>query len=172
VFIDNYIELSLDEIDDTGLGGGGPDGVADWGVSPLARRVFRIQPPIVGVSFALDGLKLNRPAFAPDRGDTLRFSVSLDKQLDPGNPIDQIRQVTMGAQVFDMQGKRVRDLYRTNAFETGSQARPALQPNDPAYDKWDGRDEEGRIVPPGIYVLRVTIDPNVSRYTRSFVVVR
>lgn len=172
VFIDNYLTLSLDEVDDTGLGGGGPDGVADWGVSPVARRTFRIQPPILGLRFAVDGLKLNRPAFAPDRGDTLRFSISLDKELDAGNPLDQIRQVAMGAQIYDMRGKLVRDLYRTSAFENGTQDRPAVDPSDPAYDKWDGRDEEGRIVPAGIYVLRVTIDPNVSRYTRSFVVVR
>ena len=37
---------------------------------------------------------------------------------------------------------------------------------------WDGRDQNGELVPPGIYIMRLVLEPNVSRLTRPVVVVR
>jgi len=168
VYIDNYAEIELDRVDDTGAGFGGPDGVADWGVEPASRVTFRFQPPIVALRFALDrrlGITFDRPAFRPDLGERIRFHTQLDQQLDPANPVDQIRDFDFTANIFDLNGRFIRNLFL-------SQTRSALTPDDPAADQWDGRDEQGRIVPAGIYVLRTVIEPNLSRATRAFVVVR
>lgn len=168
VFIDNYAVIDLDRNDDTGAGLGGPDGVADWGVSPRSRVSFRFRPPIAALRFALDrtsGITFDRPAFRPDLGERIRFRTRLDQPLDPSNPIDQIRNYNFTANIFDLNGRFVRNLFL-------SQTRSAVAPDDPVADTWDGRDEQGRIVPAGIYVLRTVIEPNLSRATRAFVVVR
>lgn len=168
VFLDNYAIIDLDRQDDTGAGLGGPDGVADWDVEPRSRVSFRFQPPIAALRFALDnevGLTLDRPAFRPDLGERIRFRTRLDQRLDPANPVDRIRNFNFTANIFDLNGRFVRNLFV-------SQTRSALTPDDEAADTWDGRDEQGRIVPAGIYVLRTVIEPNLSRATRAFVVVR
>lgn len=168
VFIDNYAIIDLDQQDDTGAGFGGPDGVADWGVEPSSRITFRFQPPIAALRFALDrasGITFDRPAFRPDVGERIRFHTRLDQRLNPADPIDQIRNFNFTANIFDLNGRFVRNLFV-------SQTRSALTPDDAAADSWDGRDDQGRIVPAGIYVLRTVIEPNLSRATRAFVVVR
>jgi hypothetical protein len=165
VVIDNYAIIDLDRVDDTGRGNGGPDGVADWGVEPKSRVTFRFQPPVAPLSFALAELELDRPAFRPDFGEQLRFRTRLDKQLDPDNVVDQIRNFSYSANIFDLNGRFVRNLYL-------NQTRSGLAPDDAGWDVWDGRDDRGRIVSPGIYVLRTVIEPGASRATRAFVVVR
>jgi hypothetical protein len=165
VFIDNYAIVDLDRDDDTGIGGGGPDGVADWGVEPKTRITFRYRPPVVSLRFAVNEVVLDRPAFAPDRGERVRFSVQLDKRLSPDDPVNQVRTFNLTANIFDMRGRFIRNLYI-------SQTRSALTPSDPAADSWDGRDERGNLVPPGIYVIRAVIEPNLSRALKSVVVVR
>jgi len=62
-------------------------------------------------------------------------------------------------------GEKVRTLYRLDA-------RSASDPLDPAMDRWYGRDDGGRLVPGGIYVLRVVLEPDADRKTRSFTVLR
>lgn len=165
VLLDNYALLDLDRNDDTGLGAGGPDGVADWGVSPTTRVTFRYPPPVPALRFAVRALQVDRPAFAPDRGERTHFVFELDRRLNPADPIDQARKFRFTAEVYDLRGRRVRAMF------TG-QERQALTPLDASQDTWDGRDDRGRIVPPGIYVLRTVIEPNLSRSLRSVVVVR
>ncbi len=165
VFLDNWAIVDLDRNDDTGLGAGGPDGVADWNVAPESRITFRYRPPVVALRFSLADVRFDRPAFAPDRGERLGFRVDLQPPLDPTDPVDQQRKFNLTANVFDLRGRFVRNLYV-------SQARFALESHDATADVWDGRDEKGELVPPGIYVLRTVIEPNLSRATRSFVVVR
>jgi hypothetical protein len=170
-YLDNYVEIPLDERDDTGLGHGGPDGIADWGVAPAARRTFKYPVPIVGVRFSLSTLEVNRPAFAPDRGEQVQFRFRMVPPLDPTDPLAALRTVDVSANVFDLRGNWVRNLYlasRRNAL-------PEICAgclSDPALDTWDGRDQDGRIVPPGIYVIRSVIEPNLSRQSRAVVVVR
>lgn len=165
VFIDNWAIVEIDRNDDTGLGAGQPDGVADWGVAPRSRVSFRYRPPVVALRFALTDVTLDRPAFAPDRGERLRFRMAFEPPLDSANPVDQQRKVNLTANVFDLRGRFVRNLYI-------SQQRFALDAASTDFDTWDGRDERGERVPPGVYVLRTVIEPNLSRATRSFVVVR
>ena len=165
VLLDNYAIVDLDRNDDTGLGNGGPDGIADWNVEPKSRVTFRYQPPITPLRFALRAIDFDRPAFAPDRGDRIHFTVELDKKLNPNSALDRARTVNLTASVFDLHGGFVRNLYL-------NVTRPAVAPSDAAQDLWDGRDERGRIVPAGIYILRSVIEPSLSRETRAFVVVR
>ncbi|MCE9626493.1 MAG: hypothetical protein K8R56_01075, partial [Candidatus Eisenbacteria bacterium] len=79
--------------------------------------------------------------------------------------VNQVRTFNLTANVYDLRGRLVRGLYT-------SQTRGALTPSDANADTWDGRDDRGRIVPPGIYVIRTVIEPNLSRALRSVVVVR
>ena len=166
--IDNYAIVDLDRNDDTGLGHGGPDGIPDWGVRPLDRISFRFPPPIVPLLFCIRDVTLDRPALLPDRGEHLRFHVQIEPAPNASDPNNTARKLQMSAYVYDLRGRIVRTLYQ-------NQTRPVLDPNDASYrdsDAWDGRNQDGAIVPPGIYVLRVVTEPGVCRTLRSFVVVR
>jgi hypothetical protein len=179
VYVDDFAEIALDLKDDTGLGRGGPDGIPDWDVAPTSRSEagrfrFKYPVPIVGVRFAVDDLEFDRPAFAPDRGEDIAFRFAVTPPVSPTDPlaIAGARTVDVTANVFDLRGRFVRNLYiadRRSALPTPSEP---FDPSRPALDRWDGRDADGRAVPPGIYVLRLVIEPNLSRQTRSMVVVR
>jgi hypothetical protein len=121
--------------------------------------------PIVSVRFGLAELEFNRPAFTPDTGERVHFRFGVTPPVAPDDPLAGSRTVDLSANVFDLRGRFVRNLYIYDR-------RSALDPGDPALDVWDGRDEAGRIVAPGVYVLRLVIEPNLSRQTRSLVVVR
>jgi hypothetical protein len=169
VQIDNYAIVDLDQADDTGMGAGRPDGIPDWGIKPVTRISFRYPPPIEAQRFALKDLTISRPVIAPDRGERVRFHARVVPPLNPGLPVDRSRKVTTSANVYDLAGHQVRQLYTqwtTLAlhFDEDLDSFPAAQ--------WDGRDNSGRIVPAGIYILRVVIDQNIDRATRSIVVVR
>jgi hypothetical protein len=172
VYIDNFAEIALDLKDDTGLGHGGPDGIPDWNVGPCDRAEsgrfrFKLQVPIVSVRFGLADLEFSRPAFAPDRGERLHFRFQLTPPMDSTNLLDRSRAVELSANVFDIRGRFVRNLY---IYDRRS-ATAVTESQGPG-DIWDGRDASGRIVAPGVYVLRLVIEPNLSRQTRSVVVVR
>lgn len=59
--------------------------------------------------------------------------------------INASREVTVS--VFDLSGRRLRRLNETRPQATGRYAIP-----------WDGTDERGEIVPPGIYLARIEVD--------------
>lgn len=164
VYVDNWAIIDLDRNDDTGLGHGGPDGVADWGVSPHSRVSFRVRPPFPGKQFSVSKVDFERPAFRPDLGEHLRYSFPLNELVDPNDPVDDFRKVKVTAKIFDVRGRLVR------AFPES--ARTARHPLDESADQWDGRDATGRIVPAGIYVLRLTVTGSSKRAAGSFVVVR
>lgn len=169
IVLDNYASIELDRNDDTGLGLGGPDGVPDWDVSPRERVTFRYQPPITAVRFSIGDLSLDRPAFRPDLGDGMRFFVRLDPPLDPDEPIDLARRAVFSANVYDASGRWVRNLFLNKNVQA---INASEELNASGLARWDGRDETGRRVEPGIYILRVTIEPNLDRATRALVVVR
>lgn len=165
VQIDNYALVQLDELDDTGLGGGGPDGVADWGIQPKARTTFKFQPPLDPECLSVAEFVVDRPAFAPDRGELTHFSFRVDPPVDLSDPRTASRLISLTAGVYDASGRAVRSLY-------SQQTRSAATPVDPVFDVWDGRDDQGAIVHAGVYVLRLVVDPNRDRVTRPVVVVR
>jgi hypothetical protein len=168
-FIDNYAEIDLDRNDDTGLGGGGPDGIADWDVEPSSRVTFRFPPPILGLRFCISDIQMDRPVLLPDLGERIRFKLQIDPQPDPSDPNNLVRGVTTSAYIYDLRGRAVRTLY-------AGVSRPVLDVNWAAvhdqYDWWDGRDDHGTIVPPGVYVLRVVTGQGTCRALRSFAVIR
>lgn len=186
VVIDNFAIVSLDEQADR-PGFAGPDSVADFGATPLARVSYRpgFEPPIIPVRLDIDDVVLERPAFKPDLGDVVRFDVSLDPRLDASDPANLARTVVLSAVVYDLRGRRVRRLY-TNSTRSaidptaGCLISPGLCDADPlepddecsCIDRWDGRDDHGQIVPPGVYILSVQLEPAASRKTRAVVVVR
>lgn len=163
VFIDNWAVIDLDRNDDTGLGNGGPDGIADWNVSPRDRVTFRLRPPFPSKQFAPSRLDLDRPAFRPDLGEKIHWSFRLSPPPNPDDAFDQTRTVNLTVKIYDVRGNVVRTF--TDA------ARSAVTTNSPA-DAWDGRDEQGRIVTPGLYVVRLSILGSPQRPARTFVVVR
>ena len=121
-------------------------------------------------------LRTSMSAVVADRGEKVNFSVVLDKKLSPDDPIAKVRQYNLTANVYDMRGRFIRAIYQgqtRNAVrgQAGDSFWNAATNTD-TRDLWDGRDERGRIVPPGVYVIRTVIEPNLSRALRSVVVVR
>ncbi|MCC6651362.1 MAG: hypothetical protein IT348_09475 [Candidatus Eisenbacteria bacterium] len=164
VFVDNWAIVDLDLLDDTGLGNGGPDGIADWDVSPKLRTSFRVRPPFLSKQFSASQITFDRPAFRPDAGERIRFSFQLDQPVNPNDPADANRVFGITAKIFDVRGRLVRTVV--------DPTRSALDPTNESIDQWDGRDDAGQIVAAGIYVLRLTVTGSTKRATRSFVVVR
>jgi len=169
VIIDNWAIIDLDRNDDTGLGGGGPDGVADWNVDPRDRVSFRFRPPIPAsiartLRFGLGDVALDRKVIRPDYGERVHFGMSLDPAPDPTNDFHQITSVEVRADVYDSRGRFVRNLFPFTA-------RQVLDTGAPALDQWDGRDAYGNPVVPGVYIIRVELK-DVSRVNRAVVVVR
>jgi hypothetical protein len=170
--IDNYAIIDLDR--NTDIQGGavpgppGPDGIPDLGVEPISRVGFRFPPPIFPKSFCVKDIIFDRPALVPDRGGHMRFSLRLEPVPDPLDLNNGARKITMSAYVYDLRGRQVRTLYV-------NQARPVLAASGLAfrdYDVWDGRDQSGAIVPPGVYVVRIITEPGVCRALGAFAVVR
>jgi flagellar hook assembly protein FlgD len=64
--------------------------------------------------------------------------------------ITRAAEVTI--RIFDLSGRRVRELYRSDDLSGHYDAslQPAL--------RWDGTDDDGNLVPPGIYVLWVEVE--------------
>ncbi len=164
VYVDNWAIVSLDELDDTGAGAGGPDGIADWGVSSRGRTTFRVRPPFLAKQFSASDIRFDQPAFRPDLSERIHWSFALDQPVNPDDPADSRRVFGVVAKIFDIRGRVVRTIT--------DNSRSALQPTNPALDQWDGRDESGQVVPGGIYVLRLTVTGSTKRATRSFVVAR
>jgi hypothetical protein len=169
VIVDNWAIIDIDRIDDTGIGAGGPDGVADRDVEPLSRVSFRIQPPILptvarSLRFSLRDVDLSRPVIRPDLGETFTFRVQLDPPPDPANEFHAITGVRVLADIYDLRGRFVRRLLPAASFRV-------LELGSRSLAGWDGRDESGRIVEPGIYVLRVEQE-NLDRVNRAVVVAR
>ncbi|MAF26884.1 MAG: hypothetical protein QF819_00240 [Gemmatimonadota bacterium] len=153
VTIDNYAEIPLD------LDG---DGFCDFGQSVKERVSFLVQPPVRGVRMEIADVAFARSVISPENGGELAFRVRLSPEVPSG---ESFRTVVLSAEVFDRRGKRVKELYRNHE-------RSAADPVSLAMDRWDGRDWDGGIVPGGIYVLRVVIEPETHRFTRAFSVVR
>jgi hypothetical protein len=153
VTVDNWAEVPLD------LDG---DGVVDFGESVRDRSSFRVLPPVRGIRLEIRNIELARPVISPEQGGQLEFSVALSPEV----PQDEdFRSVTLSAEIFNLNGEKVRTLY-------SGDTRSAANPLAPELDCWDGRDERGSIVPGGVYILRLVIEPEANRSTKAFTVVR
>jgi hypothetical protein len=180
VIIDNFASLPLDVQNDTGAGAPGPDGIPDFDVSPRERVSFRFEPPVPCKPLESSTFDLSRPAIAPHRGEVVPFDFEFKLRLDPDDPADRRRIVRVYADVFDLRGRRVRALFPEENRCALDQRDPCRATNPcqvPATaacrDVWDGRDDAGGIVPPGVYVMRVVmVQPFATRLTRPVVVVQ
>lgn len=161
VTIDNYAIVDVDALNNVS-GASGPDGLPDFNVSVKDRTTFLVQPPVLSIRFTFEQLVFDRPAFAPDRGEQVAWTFDVSPKLDPAQAA--LRFAAFTAAIFDMSGKRVRSLYRADRRAT----------NDivSELDRWDGRDDDGQIVPGGIYLLRLVLEPNQVRLIKPLAVVR
>ena len=80
-------------------------------------------------------------AIISPNGDDRNDAVAIDLVLS-----QFAADIAVAVEIFDLSGRRVRQLV--------SQLRPAG-----FYSEiWDGRDEQGALVPPGLYLCRVGVD--------------
>ena len=60
--------------------------------------------------------------------------------------------------IHDLSGRRIRSVVKSGQF------------NGPQLILWDGRDEGGDLVPPGVYMVRLSIDTDTGSDERSLAV--
>jgi len=121
------------------------DGLIDMGVSPRSVVSYAL-PSSENVRSVLPiELTLDRKLFTPDTGEVVRFSASLQ-------PPDYSLPVYLSANIFSSTGRLLRNLYENEPRDLSAGA-------PPVWDEWDGRDNEGRVVPGGIYILALAGGP-------------
>ena len=103
----------------------------------------------------LDVLQIEPPVLTPN-GDGINDNTIV------GIDVFQVRgsNAHISVQVFDLAGVRVRDLSQTAPSPSGRHQIP-----------WDGRDDGGGLVAPGIYIVRagVDVDASTSAYRTGLV---
>ncbi|MDI6807564.1 MAG: hypothetical protein QME66_01095 [Candidatus Eisenbacteria bacterium] len=158
VTLDNFAFISLDW---------NKDGFVDFGVSIRDSINFKVQPPVVGIRLKAGGISLNRNAFSPAAGEMLTFSFDILPRGSSG------RTTAVTAEVYDMSGKRVRQLCE-NSLRDAANPRNDADGIPVTTDVWDGRGEDGHFVPSGIYILRITAGapntPGNNRLKKAFLV--
>ena len=75
----------------------------------------------------------------------LRFIASLD-------PPDYVLPVYLTANVYSSAGELLRNIYQDEPRDLSGGATPVV-------DEWDGRDNQGSLVPGGVYILSVSGGP-------------
>ncbi len=86
--------------------------------------------------------------------DEVRISYTL-LQLTGEAPVD--------ISIYDVLGRRVRGVYRGKERN----GRYAQSGGVYAYKVWDGRDGDGHLVPPGIYVYKITVEADAGSSERA-----
>lgn len=157
VTIDNWAVIPLD------LDGPGslPDGYVDLGADIRARETFRIRPPVKSIRYEIDRIDFNASVISPEQGGRLEFDVA----FTPEPSAEDLRSLSLSAEVFNVAGVRVRTLFAADVCAE-------VNLTDPSTLIWDGRDDRGRIVDGGVYVLRLALEPDLSRKVRALSVVR
>ncbi len=137
------------------------DGLPDLDGVAVSRRVsFLAAPPLFGVRFTISEIVLIRPVVSPEEDLPLEFTFLVDPPSG-----DEFRNVDLTAEVYDLQGQLIKTLYR-------NEQRSIVEYAVPEDDQWDGRDERGEMVPGGIYVLRLVIEPGQNSSNKAFSVIR
>ncbi len=97
-------------------------------------------------------LKADPPIFSPN-GDGVNDQLQVSYIL-----LRALSQVPADLRVYDLAGRPVRHLQKSGAL------------NGPQHTTWDGLDERGAMVPPGLYILRLSIDTDTGSEDRSLLV--
>ncbi len=107
----------------------------------------------------LDQVRANPPIFSPN-GDGINDATVIELVLAS---VDVARPVSM--HIFDLSGHPVARL-RSPALSAGAYLRRSGREREsPGY--WDGRDDRGHLVPPGLYLFQVKIELDVGAAIHS-----
>jgi len=180
VVLDNFARVVVDSINAQGQPI--PDGVPDFGVQvrrpttpdmtmeeyqQIADAFFFFPPPVRGQALELTDLKVTPRAIAPRLGDQASFSFRLKPPITDER-LRQARNLTVTAELYNMNGERVRTIYRERQFKI--EALEGALP--PPQNVIDGRDSHGRVLDGGIYILRVVLEPGQDEVRQALAVVR
>ena len=97
-------------------------------------------------------LKADPPVFSPN-GDGINDHLQVSYIL-----LRALSEVPIDVTLFDLSGRTVRRLQNSGAV------------NGPQLLTWDGRNEDGAMAPPGIYLLRLSIDTDTGNENRTLLV--
>lgn len=126
---------------------GNDDGVADAGISPDVAVTVRADSntPSARNDEIEATVSVTPRAFAPDQGDVATFTVA----VSGAGTTDEL---FVSARVYSRDGRLVRTLYEDAARDVVSSiaGNVLVASSD---DRWDGRDDGGRVVPGGVYVI-------------------
>jgi hypothetical protein len=163
--IDNFAILPLKADGDSG--NAAPPA---FGANIKQRVGFLVQPPVTPTVFKLGTLKMNRPSFAPPaQGVSFTFDLTVSPALTP--EAAAARRLRVSADVYNMRGEHVRKLYQDDHRAADAPGVSVDQPSG-SIDRWDGRDDGGNLVPGGIYLVRMLLEPGLGRVVAPVVVVR
>ncbi len=179
VVLDNFIRIVVDSVDASG--NAVPDGFPDFGVpvripsseqtragyETYVRKFFFVPPPIRGQALQLSDMTLDPKAVAPELGDQAHFRFTVTPHIDDPR-LRESRRVNFSARIFDVTGKRVRTIYENEPFTLDE----LDQTEPPVRNLIDGKDDSGRMLAGGIYVLQVILEPGQDQVRRAFAVAR
>ena len=97
-------------------------------------------------------LQANPPVFSPN-GDGINDQLQVSYIL-----LRALSQVPIDVTLYDLSGRTIRRLQSSGAL------------NGPQQLSWDGRNEGGAMAPPGIYLLRLSIDTDTGTENRTLLV--
>jgi len=107
----------------------------------------------------LEQVRANPPIFSPN-GDGINDATVIELVL---SRVDVARPVSM--RIFDLSGRTVARL-RPPDLSAGTYLRlPGQERESPGY--WDGRDDHGNLVPPGLYLFQVEVELDAGEAVRS-----
>jgi hypothetical protein len=97
-------------------------------------------------------LQANPPFFSPN-GDGVNDELQVSYVL-----LRALSQVPIDVTLYDLSGSTIRHLHNNGAL------------NGPQKVSWNGRNEEGAMAPPGLYLLRLSIETDTGSKNRTLLV--
>ena len=97
-------------------------------------------------------LKADPPVFSPN-GDGINDQLQVSYIL-----LRALSQVPIDVTLYDLSGRAIRQLQNNGAL------------NGPQQLFWDGKNEDGAMAPPGLYLLRLSIDTDTGSENRTLLV--